>query len=79
MPTTDERVSAVRAFNRFHTSWVGALDPGLHGTPWSLPEARVLWELGQAGGRVRRPLLELDEREKAAVRAAFEGCGLRRP
>jgi 4-hydroxy-tetrahydrodipicolinate synthase len=35
--------------------------------------------LGQAGGRVRRPLLELDEREKAAVRAAFERCGLRRP
>ncbi len=61
MPTTDERVSAVRAFNRFHTSWVGALDPGLHGTPWSLPEARVLWELGQAGGRA----------EVAEIRAAL--------
>jgi 4-hydroxy-tetrahydrodipicolinate synthase len=33
--------------------------------------------LGQAGGRVRRPLLELTEAEKAATRAAFESCGLR--
>ncbi|MCX7960590.1 MAG: dihydrodipicolinate synthase family protein [Burkholderiales bacterium] len=32
--------------------------------------------LGQAGGRVRRPLLELTEAEKAATRAAFEACGL---
>ena len=33
--------------------------------------------LGQAGGRVRRPLLELTEAEKAATRAAFESCALR--
>jgi 4-hydroxy-tetrahydrodipicolinate synthase len=33
--------------------------------------------LGQAGGRVRRPLLELTEAEKAATRAAFASCGLR--
>jgi 4-hydroxy-tetrahydrodipicolinate synthase len=34
--------------------------------------------LGQAGGRVRRPLLELTEAEKAATRAAFEACGLKK-
>jgi 4-hydroxy-tetrahydrodipicolinate synthase len=33
--------------------------------------------LGQVGGRVRRPLLELTEAEKAATRAAFETCGLK--
>ncbi len=33
--------------------------------------------LGQAGGRVRRPLLELTDAEKAATHAAFESCGLR--
>ena len=33
--------------------------------------------LGQAGGAVRRPLLELTEAEKAATKAAFEACGLR--
>ena len=33
--------------------------------------------LGQAGGRVRRPMLELTDAEKAVVREAFEGCGLK--
>lgn len=33
--------------------------------------------LGQAGGPVRRPMLDLTEAERAATRAAFEGCGLR--
>tara|TARA_R110002094_G_scaffold167078_2_gene150269 strand:- start:4014 stop:4967 length:954 start_codon:yes stop_codon:yes gene_type:complete len=32
--------------------------------------------LGQVGGRVRAPMLELTDTEKAAIRAAFEGCGL---
>src|SRR5689334_17532202 len=35
--------------------------------------------LGQAGGPVRRPLLDLTAAEKAATRAAFESCGLRVP
>jgi 4-hydroxy-tetrahydrodipicolinate synthase len=33
--------------------------------------------LGQTGGRVRPPLLELTEDEKRATRAAFEACGLK--
>jgi len=33
--------------------------------------------LGQVGGRVRPPLLELTEAEKRATRAAFEACGLK--
>lgn len=32
--------------------------------------------LGQTGGHVRRPLLELTEDEKTATRRAFDGCGL---
>ena len=32
--------------------------------------------LGQVGGRVRAPMLELTDAEKAATRAAFERCGL---
>ena len=63
-----------------------SLDPVRQALKHSRPAGKVAaqqkyWQelLGQAGGRVRRPLLELDEREKAAVRAAFEGCGLRRP
>lgn len=33
--------------------------------------------LGQAGGPVRRPMLQLTEAERAATKAAFDGCGLR--
>ncbi len=33
--------------------------------------------LGQTGGRVRPPMLELTEDEKARTRAAFDACGLR--
>jgi 4-hydroxy-tetrahydrodipicolinate synthase len=33
--------------------------------------------LGQTGGAVRRPLLDLSAAEKAVVRRAFDGCGLR--
>jgi len=33
--------------------------------------------LGQVGGPVRAPMLDLTDQEKAAVRAAFEGCGLK--
>lgn len=35
--------------------------------------------LGQVGGTVRFPMLELTEAEKTATRAAFEGCGLKLP
>lgn len=33
--------------------------------------------LGQVGGRVRAPMLELTDTEKLAVRNAFENCGLK--
>jgi 4-hydroxy-tetrahydrodipicolinate synthase len=33
--------------------------------------------LGQVGGPVRRPMLNLTDAEKAATRAAFEACGLK--
>jgi 4-hydroxy-tetrahydrodipicolinate synthase len=48
--------------------------------PAGTPQAhQKYWQelLGQAGGPVRRPLLNLTEAEKAATRAAFESCGLR--
>lgn len=35
--------------------------------------------LGQTGGAVRFPMLSLTDAERAATRAAFEGCGLRLP
>jgi 4-hydroxy-tetrahydrodipicolinate synthase len=60
-----------------------SLDPvrsALMGTrPAEKPHAhQKYWQelLGQVGGRVRTPLLELTDAEKAATREAFEQCGL---
>src|SRR4030081_3558695 len=43
------RVDAVRQFNRFYTRRIGALQPGYLGSSFALPQARVLYELGQRG------------------------------
>jgi DNA-binding MarR family transcriptional regulator/GNAT superfamily N-acetyltransferase len=43
----EDRVAAIRAFNRFYTARIGVLRDGLLRTPHSLTEARVLYELGQ--------------------------------
>ncbi len=42
-------VRSVRRFNRFYTRRIGALQPHYLGAPYSLPQARVLYELGERG------------------------------
>lgn len=43
----EDPVAAVRAFNRFYTNVIGLLREGLLRTPYSLTEARVIFELAQ--------------------------------
>ncbi|MCV0397815.1 MAG: bifunctional helix-turn-helix transcriptional regulator/GNAT family N-acetyltransferase [Rhizobiaceae bacterium] len=49
-PPLETEIAAVRAFNRFHSRWAGLLEEGLLHSPFTLTEARVLYELATREG-----------------------------
>src|SRR3979409_1067741 len=74
-----DRVSAVRAFNRFYTRVIGVLDEGLLRTDYSLTEARVLYELAQAESLdvgALRDAVAIDAGYLSRILARFEEKGL---
>jgi DNA-binding MarR family transcriptional regulator/GNAT superfamily N-acetyltransferase len=75
----EERVVAVRRFNRFYTRKIGVLHEGLLGSPMSLTERRVLYELAQRGSATASQLageLALDSGYLSRILAGFEKRGM---
>jgi DNA-binding MarR family transcriptional regulator/N-acetylglutamate synthase-like GNAT family acetyltransferase len=76
---TDADVAAVREFNRFYTNVIGLLREGLLDTPYSLTEARVIFELARAdqteAGQLRR-WLDIDAGYLSRLLARFEADGI---
>ena len=47
MGELEDRVASIRRFSRFYTRRIGVLHEELLGSPLSLTEGRVIWELAQ--------------------------------
>jgi len=72
-------IDAVRSFNRFYTRQIGVLDEGLLDSPFTLTQARVLFELAQARGVTAREIcsmLGLDAGYLSRIVQDFEKRGL---
>lgn len=77
--STPSRIATVREFSRFYTRRLGTLDEGLLETPWSLTEARVIFELAQAPSTdmaALRTSLGLDSGYLSRLLAKFDAAGL---
>jgi DNA-binding MarR family transcriptional regulator/GNAT superfamily N-acetyltransferase len=74
-----DRVEALRRFNRLYTRRIGLLGEGHLDSPYSLTEARLLFELGQQPSLTARALcdlLSLDQGYASRILARFAKKGL---
>jgi DNA-binding MarR family transcriptional regulator/GNAT superfamily N-acetyltransferase len=75
----DDAVTAVRAFNRFYTNMIGLLRGKYLDTPYSLTEARLLFELGQREASEvtdLRRVVDIDPGYLSRILSRFSSDGL---
>src|SRR5579863_5124723 len=75
MPASEEKIQLVRRFNRFYTRRIGLLREGLLDTPFSLTQARVLFEIAHCPGTRSTDLaaeLGLDPAYLSRLLASFQ-------
>jgi DNA-binding MarR family transcriptional regulator/GNAT superfamily N-acetyltransferase len=80
-PNVEQRISAVRAFNRFYTRQIGLLQDGLYDSQFSLTEVRVLYELAnhdKITASDLRQTLGLDAGYLSRILAGFQRRGFLR-
>src|ERR1700722_11378244 len=76
---SDDEVLAARAFNRFYTRKLGVLDQQLLKSPYSLSEARVMYELAHRGELAAKEIgaeLGLDPGYLSRIMQKFDEDGL---
>src|ERR1700686_3726058 len=75
----DQRIAAVRGFNRFYTRQIGVLRKTFLDSPYSLAEARVLYEIASSIAPTASAIglaLDLDAGYLSRVLRTFEKRGL---
>src|ERR1700744_3591770 len=75
----DHETATFRRFNRFYTRTIGTLSEGLLDSPYSLTEARILYELATRQEVTAKEIageLTLDQGYLSRILRKFEDAGL---